>query len=151
MIKQVNLIFVWCLFMSFLHPCSILPETPHGFVLFSCFKCQNVRLSNSQTGVYTNTTETNYKLCQGQNSFSKIPFENILIAVLATWRQCINVFSVYNTTIFDKNVFCQCTQFPVHTLRHCDHLPHLSHPLKSLFAAKSTAVFISYLLTQQFQ
>lgn len=89
--------------MSFLHPCSILPETPHGFVLFCCFKCQNVPQSNSQTGVHTDTTETNCKLCQGQSSSSKNPFKNTLTDVLATWRQYINSYSLHNTKIFDRN------------------------------------------------
>lgn len=116
MIKQVNLIFVWCLFMSFLHPCSILPETPHGFVLFCCFKCQNVLQSNSQTGVHTDTTETNCKLCQGQSSSSKKPFKNTLTDVLATWRQYINSYSLHNTKIFDRNTCYKvlCQHLPVY-------------------------------------
>lgn len=142
MIKQVNLIFVWCLFMSFLHPCSILPETPHGFVLFCCFKCQNVLQSNSQTGVHTDTTETNCKLCQGQSSSSKKPFKNTLTDVLATWRQYINSYSLHNTKIFDRNTCYKvlCQHLPVYILRQLCYLclwPTATH---------TTTMFFNYVL-----
>ncbi len=68
----------------------MLAKTPHRFIL-SCFKCQNVPLSNFLTGVNTDTPILSRNYVKDKKLTLKTTFKTALIDVLATWGQCKNL------------------------------------------------------------